>query len=391
MTVIAEKIKESDDIDNKELNFYCKNCIEIFGPETDEKYSVKNLRNFYCFLLQNMSLNDRNGYINDLIDCDFGGLNDNSYLEAIKFNVNSLKIMLMDGKIITDEIKEKIIEYFILLYYNTDNSSLDITFTNFVEQQFMNLIYLLIKPQMRKVNKKEEKDESKSLSNEENKSDSSKIMYEIHKKIVKMIENKEINREYLADFDMEFYIHQLNIFTDTNINIKIKNKLSGMQKVINKIGLYLLFLYIKNASEFEGDITDLSEILQHNFDSKWNQVFISIILNLLNKGVNFLNVFLLKEYKKACPFLGKEALKTIIEFLGEIKVRKERAEEGVDEEENEEGKGIEQEKFGGSRREGKISLREKEEDLKEGNEVKGIDDGMKKEGKKKRKGKLEKK
>lgn len=117
--IIADKILSlnEDENDNKKIiENYCIKCLNIFGNEQEGKFIPKTLKNFFIFLLQNISEEQKSNYINNLLE-----LNQDKSLEEIQFNLNALKILYMEepnNKIINDNIKNKIIEYFLCNYYS---------------------------------------------------------------------------------------------------------------------------------------------------------------------------------------------------------------------------------------------------------------------------------
>ena len=84
--IISEKIENIDD--NNIIEEYCKKCLNIFGNEIEGKYSPKTLKKFYLFLLRKISKEEKNKYINDLLN-----LEENNNIEEIQFNLNALKIL----------------------------------------------------------------------------------------------------------------------------------------------------------------------------------------------------------------------------------------------------------------------------------------------------------
>ena len=96
------------------------------------------------FLLRKISDEEKNKYINDLLD-----LNEDKSIEDIQFNLNALKIIYIENtnnKIIEEETKNKIIVYFLKNYYS-DSFDVDIAFSYSIEEMTLNLILNLIKPE----------------------------------------------------------------------------------------------------------------------------------------------------------------------------------------------------------------------------------------------------
>ena len=144
--VISEKISSLNEEENDNqtiIEDYCSKCLNIFGCEQEGKYSPKTLKNFYLFLLENISEEQKIKYINNLLI-----LNQDKTIEEIQFSLNSLKILYLEEsnkKIVKQEIKTKIIEFFLTNYYS-DLFEIDINFSYSIEEMTLNLILSLIKP-----------------------------------------------------------------------------------------------------------------------------------------------------------------------------------------------------------------------------------------------------
>ena len=328
--IISEKIlslNEKEENDNKKIiEDYCIKCLNIFGIEPEGKYSPKTLKNFYLFLLEKISNEQKMEYINNLLKSN----NDNN-IEEIQFNLNALKILYMEEtkqKIINKEIKNKIIEYFLQNYYS-DIFEIDINFSYSIEEMTLNLILSLIKPIIVD-NKPVPIKSSKAIS----------ILTNIHEKIQNLIKNKKIfnneeeneeNEEFLDEIKKN-YKKKLKKFT------KEENLKNTKSKIISKFGLILLFLYLKHPEDFGDDVDDLIGIIEHDFDKDWMKVFTALCLNLIHKGTPLINDVVMNEYKKMSKFIGKDGFDVIVEYLKDTKIKKEKkkmeSDEGSDEEES---------------------------------------------------------
>ena len=270
--IISEKIKNIKDNDEI-IEKYCKKCLKIFGSEVGGRYLPKTLKNFYMFLLRKISDEEKNKYINDLLD-----LNEDKSIEDIQFNLNALKIIYIENtnnKIIEEETKNKIIVYFLKNYYS-DSFDVDIAFSYSIEEMTLNLILNLIKPEF------------------------------VQNKLVPIKSSKAIS---------------------ILINLKEEYLKSTKSRVIVKFGLILLFLYLKHPEDFEEDINDLIGILEHNFDKEWMKVFTALCLNLLHKGSPLINDLVMNEYKKMSNYIGKDGYDVIVEYLKDTRVIKDKKKE----------------------------------------------------------------
>ena len=304
--IISEKIENIDD--NKIIEEYCKKCLNIFGNEIEGKYSPKTLKKFYLFLLRKISKEEKNKYINGLLI-----LEENNNIEEIQFNLNALKILYTENsntKIINDDIKNKIISFFLKNYYS-DSFDIDISFSYSIEEMTLNLILSLIKPEFIE-NKLVPIKSSKAIN----------ILIEIHKNIQKLFNEKIIF--YNEDKDSDELNEELKSSYKNKYKALIKEEYlkTTKSRIIVKFGLILLFLYLKHPEDFEDDINDIIAILEHNFDKDWMKVFTALCLNLLHKGSPLINDVVMNEYKKMSSYIGKDGYDVIVEYLKDTKIIK---------------------------------------------------------------------
>ena len=304
--LISEKIDNVDD--NNLIEEYCKKCLNMFGNEIEGKYSPKTLKKFYLFLLRKIPKEEKNKYINNLLN-----LEEDKNIEEIQFNLNALKILYTENsntKIINEDTKNKIIIFFLKNYYS-DSFDIDISFSYSIEEMTLNLILSLIKPEFVE-NKLVPIKSSKAIN----------ILIEVHKNIQKLI--KEKNIFFSEDKDSD----ELNEELTTNYKNKYKKLIkeeylkTTKSRIIVKFGLILLFLYLKHPEDFEEDINDIIAILEHNFDKEWMKVFTALCLNLLHKGSPLINDVVMNEYKKMSSYIGKDGFNVIVEYLKDTKIMK---------------------------------------------------------------------
>ena len=298
--IISEKINNIKD-DDKIVEEYCKKCLNIFGNELEGKYNPKTLKNFYMFLLKKISEEEKNMYINNLLN-----LEEDKTIEEIQFNLNALKILYTENtinKIIKDETKNKIIIYFLKNYYS-DLFDIDISFSYSIEEMTLNLILNLIKPEFVE-NKLVPIKSSKAIN----------ILIDVHKNIHKLLkeEKEENNNEIRLSYKNKY-----------KSLIKEEYLKTTKSRIIVKFGLILLFLYLKHPEDFEEDINDIIGILEHNFDKQWMKVFTALCLNLLHKGSPIINDLVMNEYKKMSNYIGKDGYDVIVEYLKDTRIIKEK-------------------------------------------------------------------
>ena len=314
--IISEKIlslEEKEEKQNKKvIEDYCMQCLNIFGTEVDNKFSPKTLKNFYLFLLGNISEENKMKYINNLLASD----NDDINVEQIHFNMNSLKILYTEennGKIINNDIKNKIIEYFLMNYYS-DLFEIDISFSYTIEEMTLNLILSLIKPNIVD-NKPVPIKATKAIS----------ILTSIHKTIQNLIKEKKILYAEDEDGEDEYMVELKNNYKKKLKKLtKEENLKNTKSRIISKFGLILLFLYLKHPDDFGDDVDDLIGIIEHDFDKEWMKVFTALCLNLLHKGSPLINDVVMNEYKKMSSFIGKDGFDVIVEYLKDTKIKKDK-------------------------------------------------------------------
>ena len=305
--IISEKIININD-DNDTIEEYCKKCLNIFGNELEGKYLPKTLKKFYLFLLMKISDEERNKYINNLLNIE-----EEKNVEEIQFNLNALKILYTENtntKMINEETKNKIILFFLKNYYS-DVFDVDISFSYSVEEMTLNLILSLIKPQFIQ-NKLVPIKSSKAIN----------ILKDIHKNLQKLLKEKTIlsnEEEENEEINKEIKLSYKNKYKSL---IKEEYLKSIKSRIIVKFGLILLFLYLKHPEDFEEDINDIIGILEHNFDKEWMKVFTALCLNLLHKGSPLINDLVMNEYKKMSGFIGKDGIDVIVEYLKDTKTIK---------------------------------------------------------------------
>ena len=306
--IISEKINNIEA--NDTVNEYCKKCLNIFGNESEGKYSPKTLKNFYLFLLRKISDEEKNNYINNLLNIE-----ENENIEDIQFNLNALKILYTENtensKLINNETKNKIISFFLRNYYS-DKFDIDISFSYSIEEMTLNLILSLIKPEFIQ-NKLVPIKSSKAIN----------ILIEVHKNLQKLLKEKNILFNEDEEENNELY-EELKSSYKNKYKTLIKEEYlkSTKSRIIVKFGLILLFLYLKHPEDFEDDINDIIGILEHNFDKEWMKVFTALCLNLLHKGSPIINDLVMNEYKKMSSFIGKDGFDVIVEYLRDAKITK---------------------------------------------------------------------
>ena len=318
--LILKKISELDNNNNNKIvNEYLLKLLNIFSHD---KFSPNVLKNFFVFCFSHLSNENKLKYINSLIKINES---EEIFIEEIIFNLSALKNIYLDEKLLnnSEEIKEKILEYFLIQFYSYNNN-IDIYYDNFIDEKTFLLILSEIKP-IKINNELVQIKSSKAI----------KILINIHKKIQKLIKNKKIEIDNIENYNKIFkkiIKIESNLKKDEN-EIKIKN--------ILKLNLIILINLLKNENDYLQESEDLNLIIEKKFDKDWMKVYTDIVLNLLKKTNSVLDEFILNEYKKMSKFIGKEGIEVLIEFLKDRKIYKDKnkyeddAETVEEEEENE--------------------------------------------------------
>ena len=316
--LILKKINELDN-NNKIVNEYLLKLLNIFSHD---KFSPNVLKNFFVFCFSHLSNENKLKYINSLIKINES---EEIFIEEIIFNLSALKNIYLDEKLLnnSEEIKEKILEYFLIQFYSYNNN-IDIYYDNFIDEKTFLLILSEIKP-IKINNELVQIKSSKAI----------KILINLHKKIQKLIKNKKIEIDNIENYNKIFkkiIKIESNLKKDEN-EIKIKN--------ILKLNLIILINLLKNENDYLQESEDLNLIIEKKFDKDWMKVYTDLVLNLLKKTNSVLDEFILNEYKKMSKFIGKEGIEVLIEFLKDRKIYKDKnkyeddAETVEEEEENE--------------------------------------------------------
>ena len=320
--LIIKKINELDNNNNNNneiINEYLLKLLNIFSHD---KFSPNVLKNFFVFCFSHLSNENKLKYINSLIKINES---EEIFIEEIIFNLSALKNIYLDEKLLNNfqEIKEKILEYFLIQFFSYNNN-IDIYYDNFIEEKTFLLILSEIKP-IKINNELVQIKSSKAI----------KILINIHKKIQKLIKNKKIELD-----DIENYNKLFKKIVKIESNLKNKDENEIKIKNILKLNLIILINVLKNENDYLQEAEDLILIIENKFDKNWMKVYTDIILNLLKKTNSVLDEFILNEYKKMSKFIGKEGIEVLIEFLKDRKIYKvknkyEEDDETVEEEENE--------------------------------------------------------
>ena len=318
--LILKKISELDNNNNKIVNEYLLKLLNIFSHD---KFSPNVLKNFFVFCFSHLSNENKLKYINSLIKINES---EEIFIEEIIFNLSALKNIYLDEKLLnnSEEIKEKILEYFLIQFYSYNNN-IDIYYDNFIDEKTFLLILSEIKP-IKINNELVQIKSSKAI----------KILINIHKKIQKLIKNKKIEIDNIENYNKIF---KKIIKIESNLKNKDENEIKI--KNILKLNLIILINVLKNENDYLQEAEDLILIIEKKFDKDWMKVYTDIVLNLLKKTNSVLDEFILNEYKKMSKFIGKEGIEVLIEFLKDRKIYKDKnkyeddAETVEEEEENE--------------------------------------------------------
>ena len=298
LTEIIVNTLTKNKYDDKLINSYCSKLLEIFGVESDDKYSPNALKTFFIFLFDHIAQESKEKFISSLIS-DNEKEDKEETLERLIFRISALKTLFLFDTTLDDSNKTKIINFFLQTFY-ASSPDVDIELDHIIEERTTLILLSLIKPTMLNGEIVQMK-QSKAI----------KILSDIHKSnIQSLIKGKKIilnNKNY-----MKYY----KLFAKEEKNSDLKSKL------LTKLGLVLLVFYLKNEIDYQQEIDDIIEIKK--FDKEWSKMFTDLTLNIMHKGNVMLSEFAMGIYKKMSKHIGKDGVDILIQFLKDTKPKKEK-------------------------------------------------------------------
>ena len=295
---IITKAITSQKYDNKVVNTYCEKLLNIFGVESEEKYSPNALKTFFIFLFDHIAQDAKEKFIASLIN-DSQNEDDEENLEQLIFRISALKTLFLFDTTLDEANRTKIINFFLQTFY-ASSPDVDIELDHIIEERTTLLILSLIKPTMQNGEIVQLK-QSKAI----------KILLNLHKNnIQSLIKGKKIT------LDSKNYMKYYKQFSKEEKESDLKSKL------LSKLGLVLLVFYLKSEIDFQQEIEDIIEIKK--FDKEWSKMFTDLTLNIMHKGNVMLSEFAMGIYKKMSKHIGKEGVDILIQFLKDTKPKKEK-------------------------------------------------------------------
>ena len=295
---IITKAITSQKYDNKVVNTYCEKLLNIFGVESEEKYSPNALKTFFIFLFDHIAQDAKEKFIASLIN-DSQNEDDEENLEQLIFRISALKTLFLFDTTLDEVSRTKIINFFLQTFY-ASSPDVDIELDHIIEERTTLLILSLIKPTMQNGEIVQLK-QSKAI----------KILLNLHKNnIQSLIKGKKII------LDSKNYMKYYKQFSKEEKESDLKSKL------LSKLGLVLLVFYLKSEIDFQQEIEDIIEIKK--FDKEWSKMFTDLTLNIMHKGNVTLSEFAMGIYKKMSKHIGKEGVDILIQFLKDTKPKKEK-------------------------------------------------------------------
>ena len=295
---IITKAITSQKYDNKVVNTYCEKLLNIFGVESEEKYSPNALKTFFIFLFDHIAQDAKEKFIASLIN-DSQSEDDEENLEQLIFRISALKTLFLFDTTLDEANRTKIINFFLQTFY-ASSPDVDIELDHIIEERTTLLILSLIKPTMQNGEIVQLK-QSKAI----------KILLNLHKNnIQSLIKGKKII------LDSKNYMKYYKQFSKEEKESDLKSKL------LSKLGLVLLVFYLKSEIDFQQEIEDIIEIKK--FDKEWSKMFTDLTLNIMHKGNVMLSEFAMGIYKKMSKHIGKEGVDILIQFLKDTKPKKEK-------------------------------------------------------------------
>ena len=255
---IITKAITSQKYDNKVVNTYCEKLLNIFGVESEEKYSPNALKTFFIFLFDHIAQDAKEKFIASLIN-DSQNEDDEENLEQLIFRISALKTLFLFDTTLDEANRTKIINFFLQTFY-ASSPDVDIELDHIIEERTTLLILSLIKPTMQNGEIVQLK-QSKAI----------KILLNLHKNnIQSLIKGKKII------LDSKNYMKYYKQFSKEEKESDLKSKL------LSKLGLVLLVFYLKSEIDFQQEIEDIIEIKK--FDKEWSKMFTDLTLNIMHKG-----------------------------------------------------------------------------------------------------------
>ena len=295
---IITKAITSQKYDNKVVNTYCEKLLNIFGVESEEKYSPNALKTFFIFLFDHIAQDAKEKFIASLIN-DSQNEDDEENLEQLIFRISALKTLFLFDTTLDEANRTKIINFFLQTFY-ASSPDVDIELDHIIEERTTLLILSLIKPTMQNGEIVQLK-QSKAI----------KILLNLHKNnIQSLIKGKKII------LDSKNYMKYYKQFSKEEKESDLKSKL------LSKLGLVLLVFYLKSEIDFQQEIEDIIEIKK--FNKEWSKMFTDLTLNIMHKGNVMLSEFAMGIYKKMSKHIGKEGVDILIQFLKDTKPKKEK-------------------------------------------------------------------
>jgi hypothetical protein len=269
---IQELKNEGDNSEN--LREYSMNLLEIFGPDPLFHLSPHSFKNFYHFLFQNLSLEDKEIYINKIINLE------EDSVDSYNYKLSSLKELSLSGSL-EEAIKTKILEFFFLQYLIPSEEINDSD--EMIDEKIIQIILNNFKPVYNA-----EGVRIKSIGDVK----VIKMLIKTHKFLQNLILKNKVN---IDEGEYKIYLRYFKKFgACVKKFITNKKEQNGNHKELNgdineenilsivKLGFILLLLFLKNPSEYADLLSDLFQIT--NFDEDWMKVFTDIIISLFHKG-----------------------------------------------------------------------------------------------------------
>lgn len=219
----------------------------------------------------------------------------------------------------------------IKLYLSKNNESFQEIIT-YLEDKII-FIYWSLNSNHSFLNKKEEGSISEEDS-EENDSKLCKGILKLNKKVFLMIKEKELS---IGEEEYSTFKKTLKFVQDftANPNTDSDALKKAVSKILLKMLLITMILYLKNPTEFEDTIFDLKELLnelnssenggekkkrkasvdKHILSDKFQSVFTEICIQLNSLGSQTLGEFVMKTFKRAASFLGSKSVDVLKNYI----------------------------------------------------------------------------
>ncbi len=217
--------------------------------------------------------------------------------------------------LLTKDITNMILDFILKEYFSVRNSAYQ-EIVSFIEDK---LIFFYLYINSKDSTNEPTEDKKNEQGEEDNESITVKGLIKFNKHLNTLINNKSINidEEDYKQFKSSL-VHVSKFFkTPHAFNSNIKK---DFNKLIASLLLFIQVMYLKNPSELNDTLFDLSELFNQTqgkdkLDDKFYIVFTEICLQLNSIGSQSLSEYVMKIFRKASKYLNKGSIDVLVNFI----------------------------------------------------------------------------